>query len=433
MENERVNEKEKAILVGIYGPQLERDLASEHLEELALLTITAGGEPVTRVLQQRFAPNVATYVGKGKLEEIAQIAESEKADLLIFDDDLSPSQAKNINRITKLKVLDRSGLILDIFAARAKTNAAKLQVELAQLEYLLPRLSRYWTHLERQSGGIGSKGPGETQLETDRRLITKRVAWLKEKLEKLDRQRATQRSGRVDRLRISLVGYTNAGKSSLMNSLTGAGVYAEDKLFATLDATVRQFKISTFTYLLSDTVGFIRKLPHGLIESFKSTLDEINESDLLLHVVDASAAALQENIDVVGATLEEIGAGDKPTLLVFNKIDRIPDAETMNDLMVRFPGAVCISALRNIGLDDLKVSITAKMEHLWTRQEAVVPFERYDVVSWLRASADISREWIEQDGYHFQYRIGTGEEEKFRRLLEMNPSNLQKTPNEAEP
>lgn len=415
MELDRVKERERVILVGIYGSNLDREQAEEHLDELGLLTETAGGIPVARVLQQRDKPSVATYVGKGKLDEIVQIAGEKQAQVIIFDDDLSPSQARNIYQHTKRKVLDRSGLILDIFAARAKSSAAKTQVELAQLEYLLPRLTRYWSHLERQTGGIGTRGPGETQLETDRRLISKRIALLKEKLEKLEKQRSTQRSGRAERPRVALVGYTNAGKSSLMNALTSAGVYAEDKLFATLDATVRQLRIGSSTFLLSDTVGFIRKLPHGLIESFKSTLDEINESDVLLHVVDASSATRDENINVVQDTLAEIGAAEKPVILVMNKIDALQGEMAISDLMIRYPEAIFVSATRFIGLEVLKENIKTQFQSAWAEGEIQIPFHRYDLVNRLKNIADILQERIEQDGYHFSYRMARAEQERFVR------------------
>jgi GTP-binding protein HflX len=413
LELDRVKERERVILVGIYGRDVERETAEEHLAELALLTDTAGGIPVGTVLQQRLKPDVATYVGKGKLDDIVRLAGETQAEVVIFDDDLSPSQARNIHNHTKKKVLDRSGLILDIFAARAKSAAAKTQVELAQLEYLLPRLTRYWSHLERQTGGIGTRGPGETQLETDRRLIGKRIALLEEKLEKLERQRTTQRSGRAERLRVALVGYTNAGKSSLMNALTDAGVYAEDKLFATLDATTRQMKIGASTYLLSDTVGFIRKLPHGLVESFKSTLDEINESDVLLHVVDAATVVRDENMSVVQETLKEIGAGEKPSILVMNKIDALPDREALSDLMAHYPDAVFVSATRFIGLDTLRHQIVKTLADFWVDAAISLPFDRYDLVSRLKRSADILEEKIEQDGYHFRFRMGREDHARF--------------------
>lgn len=281
LQNINSKERERVILVGIYGTELRKDEADEHINELEMLADTAGGVTVHKILQNRDRPDTRSYIGKGKLSELSGIVKSMKADAVIFDDDLSPTQIRNIERSAQTKIIDRSGLILDIFASRAQTAASKTQVELAQLQYLLPRLTRYWTHLSRQKGGIGTKGPGETQIETDRRLIGKRIATLKDKLEKLDKQRTTQRKRREETTRIALVGYTNVGKSSLMNALTATDVLAENRLFATLDSTVRKHKIDNHPVLISDTVGFIRKLPHHLIESFKSTLDEIREADIL--------------------------------------------------------------------------------------------------------------------------------------------------------
>jgi GTPase len=336
-------EKERAVLVGLFGPETPRWLAEEYLEELMLLANTAGADTAKKILQNRPHPDPTTYIGKGKLNQLKQEVAENNADVLIFDDDLSATQIRNIEKTTKVKVLDRSGLILDIFASRAKTSAAKTQVELAQLQYLLPRLTRFWTHLSRQKGGIGTKGPGETQIETDRRLIGKRISTLKEKLEKLDRQRTTQRKGRENITRVALVGYTNAGKSTLMNTLTDTDVLAEDRLFATLDSTVRRLELENHDILLSDTVGFIRKLPHNLIESFKSTLDEVRDADVLLHVVDASGNMIEDYIEVVKNTLEDIGVEKTKTLLVFNKIDTLEPARLI-ELKKEYPGAlVCIS------------------------------------------------------------------------------------------
>ncbi|MDZ7758167.1 GTPase HflX [Rhodohalobacter sp.] len=341
--------KEKAVLVGIYGADTPRWLAEEYLEELELLADTAGADTVEKVLQNRPHPDPTTFVGTGKLRELKSIVSEKNADVLIFDDDLSPTQIRNIEKTVDNKVLDRSGLILDIFASRAKTAASKTQVELAQLQYLLPRLTRFWTHLSRQTGGIGTKGPGETQIETDRRLIGKRISTLKDKLEKLDRQRTTQRKNREGIDRVSLVGYTNAGKSTLMNALTDTDVLAEDRLFATLDSTVRRLEVEDHEILLSDTVGFIRKLPHNLIESFKSTLDEVRDADILMHVVDASSKLLEDYIDVVNDTLEELEIEGKKMVLVLNKIDRLEPNELIG-LKKEYPGAVFVSAARGIGL-----------------------------------------------------------------------------------
>jgi len=381
--------KEKAILVGLYGSQTHRLKAEEYIDELEMLVLTAGGITVEKLLQKRDKPDASTYIGKGKLEELTNLAAAKEADLLIFDDDLTPTQARNIERASNVKILDRSGLILDIFALRAQTAASKTQVELAQLEYLLPRLTRYWTHLSRQKGGIGTKGPGETQIETDRRLIGKRISVLKEKLEKLDQQRTTQRKGREGTLRGALVGYTNVGKSSLLNSLTDTNVLAENKLFATLDSTIRKFETANTTILLSDTVGFIRKLPHHLVTSFKSTLDEIREADILIHVMDASSEAVGEYKKVVDDTLKGISADKKPTLLVFNKIDQIDNPEKMAALKRDFPEAVFISAKRGIGLESLEHKIEEFAMSDYKRLEMFIPLTNFKAISFVFDHAEV--------------------------------------------
>ena len=292
---------------------------------------TAGGIPVKQVIQKLERPDTRTYVGSGKLEEIKEYKNALDADFLVFDDELSPAQLRNLEREFGCRILDRTTLILDIFAKRARTSIAKTQVELAQLQYMLPRLTRMWTHLERQRGGIGMRGPGETQIETDRRLITEKIALLKEKLNDIDKQKVQQRKNRESLVRVALVGYTNVGKSTLMNLLSKSEVFAENKLFATLDTTVRKVVLGNLPFLLTDTVGFIRKLPHGLVESFKSTLDEVCEADLLMHVVDISHPDYEEQINAVNRTLEEIGANNKPTILVFNKIDAYTYIEKEED------------------------------------------------------------------------------------------------------
>lgn len=314
-------EVEKAVLVGIINQQQNEREVQEFLDELAFLTETAGGIPVKRFLQKIETANPKTFVGPGKLNEIIQFVKENEINTIIFDDELTPTQLRNIEKEAECKILDRTNLILDIFAQRARTSHAKVQVELAQYQYLLPRLTRMWTHLERQRGGIGLRGPGETEIETDRRIIRDKIARLKEQLEKIDRQMATQRKNRGQMVRVALVGYTNVGKSTLMNVLSKSDVFAENKLFATLDTTVRKVVIGNLPFLLSDTVGFIRKLPHNLVESFKSTLDEVREADILLHVVDISHPNFEDQIQVVEQTLQEIDSNDKPVYLVFNKID----------------------------------------------------------------------------------------------------------------
>lgn len=312
---------ETAVLVALNQPFETDELVQEHLEELAFLVETAGGIVKKQFTQKLSHPDKATFVGKGKLEEILEYVKSEEIDIVVFDDELTPSQLRNIERELKVKILDRSNLILDIFARRAKSAQAKTQVELAQLQYLLPRLTRMWTHLERQRGGIGMRGPGESQIESDRRMILSKISLLKERLKNIDKQNETQRKNRGQLIRVSLVGYTNVGKSTIMNMISKSEVFAENKLFATLDTTVRKVVIDNLPFLLSDTVGFIRKLPHHLIECFKSTLDEVREADILIHVVDISHPNFEDQIYTVNETLKDLGTLDKPTITVFNKID----------------------------------------------------------------------------------------------------------------
>jgi len=318
---EQDNFIEKAVFVGVIKQNEDEQKVIEYLDELEFLAETAGAVTDKRFIQKVDKPNPKTYIGSGKLEELKAYIKEQNISLVIFDDELTPSQLRNIERELECRILDRTNLILDIFAKRAKTAYAKTQVELAQYQYLLPRLTRMWTHLERQRGGIGMRGPGESQIETDRRIILDKISRLKEQLKKIDKQMASQRGNRGNMVRISLVGYTNVGKSTLMNLLAKSDVFAENKLFATLDTTVRKVVIENVPFLLSDTVGFIRKLPHQLVESFKSTLDEVRESDILMHVVDISHPNFEEQINVVRDTLNEIGAKNKPVFLVFNKID----------------------------------------------------------------------------------------------------------------
>ena len=345
--------KERVVLVGIIRQEQSEEQVTEYLEELTFLTETAGAIPIRKFTQKIDIPNPRTYIGAGKLNEIEEYIKSQEIDLVIFDDELSPSQLRNVERQLECRVLDRTNLILDIFAGRAKTAHAKTQVELAQYQYLLPRLTRMWTHLERQRGGIGLRGPGETEIETDRRIIREKIVRLKAQLKKIDNQMATQRKNRGKLVRVSLVGYTNVGKSTLMNLLSKSDVFAEDKLFATLDTTVRKVVIGNLPFLLSDTVGFIRKLPHDLVESFKSTLDEVRESDILLHIVDISHPGFEDQINIVNQTLSEIGATNKPVYVVFNKIDAysfIPKDE--DDLTP--------VTKENFSLEDLKKTWMAK-------------------------------------------------------------------------
>lgn len=332
-------EIEEAVLVGVVRQNETEEQIEEYLDELAFLAETAGAKTIKRFTQKLSTPHPKTFVGTGKLSEIVEFVKKNEISLVIFDDELTPSQTRNIETLFKeVKVLDRANLILDIFAKRARTAAAKTQVELAQYEYLLPRLTRMWTHLSRQKGGIGMRGPGETEIETDRRIIRDKIALLKTKLEKIDKQKATQRKGRQQMIRAALVGYTNVGKSTLMNLLSKSDVFAENKLFATLDTTVRKIVVGNLPFLLSDTVGFIRKLPHHLVDSFKSTLDEVREADILLHVVDISHPNFEEQINTVNQTLQDLGARDKPTIMVFNKVDAYKDVERdPDDLEIEYP------------------------------------------------------------------------------------------------
>jgi GTP-binding protein HflX len=344
---------ETAILIGIIDQYQDVHTLEEYLQELAFLTETAGAIPEKTFVQRLDHPDPRTFVGSGKLSEIREYVEKNNTDLVIFDDELSPSQLRNIERELQCRILDRTNLILDIFARRAKTAHAKTQVELAQYEYLLPRLTRMWTHLERQRGGIGLRGPGETEIETDRRIIRDKIARLKEDLKRIDKQKSVQRKNRGKMVRVALVGYTNVGKSTLMNVISKSDIFAENKLFATLDTTVRKVVIGNLPFLLSDTVGFIRKLPHTLVESFKSTLDEVRESDILLHVVDISHPNFEEQIEIVNQTLLEIDAIHKPTYIIFNKIDAFSySPKDADDLSPDSP--------ENISLEDLRKTWMAK-------------------------------------------------------------------------
>lgn len=369
---------ERVVLVGIITPQESEEQEREYLEELAFLVETAGGVPQFTFVQKVQQADRATFVGSGKLDEIKSYVKAEEIDLVVFDDELTPSQLRNIEKVLEVKVLDRSSLILDIFASRAQSAQARAQVELAQLQYMLPRLTRMWTHLERQRGGIGMRGPGERQIETDRRLILNKISLLKERLAHIDRQNETQRKNRSELIRVALVGYTNVGKSTIMNLLAKSDVFAENKLFATLDTTVRKVVIDNLPFLLSDTVGFIRKLPHNLVESFKSTLDEVREADILVHVVDISHDFFEDQMYAVNETLKELGVLEKPIITVFNKIDAYKNvhhgddhsdleesftlADFQNSWMAKHKSpAVFISAEKKENIEELKVLLYKKV------------------------------------------------------------------------
>jgi len=386
--HETAKEKETAVLVAVPSKTQAEEKTEEYLDELAFLTETVGAVTVKKFVQKLEHPDSRTFVGKGKLDEIKAFVTEYNIDMVIFDDDLTPSQVRNLERELGVKIVDRSLLILDIFAQRAKTAQSRTQVEMAQYQYFLPRLTNLWTHLSRQKGGIGMRGPGETEIETDRRVVRDKIALLRDKLEKLDKQNYQQRKARTELVRVALVGYTNVGKSTLMNLLSKSEVFAENKLFATVDATVRKVVLNNIPFLLSDTVGFIRKLPTRLIESFKSTLDEIREADLLVHVVDISHPSFEEHIEVVNQTLKDIESGDKPVLLVFNKIDqyRVQEADEQNDMgegsgkptledlkatymaKIHAP-AIFISAKNNLNLDTLREELV--------RRVAAIHYERY--------------------------------------------------------
>jgi len=350
-------QKEKVVIVGLITSRQDENKVNEYLDELEFLVDTAGAEVWERFVQRLECPHPATFVGSGKLQEIADFVKVHDIDIVIFDDELSPTHLRNIEPVLKCKVIDRTNLILDIFAKRAQTAHSKTQVELAQCQYLLPRLTRFWSHLERQQGGVGSRGPGESQIETDRRIVLDRISFLKENLEKIDRQMSVQRRSRGNMVRVALVGYTNVGKSTIMNLISKSEVFAENKLFATLDTTVRKVVIGNLPFLLTDTVGFIRKLPHHLVESFKSTLDETREADLLIHVVDISHGGFESQVDVVNKTLEEIGAADKPMIYLFNKIDAFNYIEKEED-------DLSPSTKDNMSLEDWEQSWIGRHENI---------------------------------------------------------------------
>src|SRR5690554_2721187 len=377
---------EKVVLIGVMNRDQNEEKVTEYLDELEFLTYTAGGEVCKRFVQRIELPNPKTYIGSGKMLEVETFVKSNDIGSVIFDDELSPAQLRNIEKQLKCKILDRTNLILDIFAQRAQTSYARTQVELAQYEYLLPRLAGMWTHLERQRGGIGMRGPGEREIETDRRIVRDRISLLKDKLKKIDRQMDIQRGNRGSLVRVALVGYTNVGKSTLMNVLSKSDIFAEDKLFATLDTTVRKVVIGNLPFLLTDTVGFIRKLPTQLVESFKSTLDEVREADLLLHVVDISHPSFEHHIDSVNVVLKEIGSADKPMVMVFNKIDAYqPEEIETDDLMTEKTtahytleewkqtwmakvngDAVFISALNKENFDEFRKMVYEKVKEIHT-------------------------------------------------------------------
>jgi len=393
--------RERAVLVGITStPDIPRHLVEEYLDELKFLADTAGADVITSIIQEKKQPDPATCIGSGKAEDLAGLVEADSIDIVIFDDDLTPVQVRNLERILKCKVIDRTGLILQIFAIRAKSAQARTQVELAQLEYLLPRLSGAWTHLSKQKGGIGTKGPGETQIETDRRLVRNRIASLKKKLRAVSLQHDTQTRGRAAVPRVALVGYTNAGKSTLMNALCPeAGAYAENRLFATLDTKTRRLELKiNKLVLLSDTVGFIRKLPHTLVESFKSTLDEVLQADFLLHVIDVSHPGFEEHMQVVRETLKEIGVKHDHIIEVFNKIDALDDPAILTGLRGKYPDAVFISAVRGLNLSALKETIANYVARDYKTRKVKTHVSNYKLIGYLYDHAEvIDKKHVDED------------------------------------
>jgi len=420
---------ERAMLIALQTRQVNRELVEEHLSELEELADTAGADSIFKIIQSKSSIDKAFYIGKGKAEELAQLVELNDIDLVISDDDLTPVQVRNLERLFNRKIIDRSGLILDIFALRAKTKEAKTQVELAQLEYMLPRLTRAWTHLSKQYGGIGTKGPGETQIETDRRMIRTRISHLKEKLKEIESQRQTQSKGRKDFVRISIAGYTNAGKSTLFNLLTKADVFAEDKLFATLDSTTRNINFNTLAsakpsggvgkekILISDTVGFIRKLPAHLFASFKSTLNEVRYSDVIIHLIDLSHPYYEDHLKVVDETLKEFGSEHKKEIKVFNKVDSVSDKSVIEYVRNKFPGSVIISAKKGINITSLIKSIESIIQESFIDQELTLGIEQTKLASKIHDLAEVTSVKYNHDTVLFKFRANKENSEKIKKLV----------------
>ncbi|MEJ2614325.1 MAG: GTPase HflX [Ignavibacteriaceae bacterium] len=412
------NGKERAILVALNTKDIKKELVEEHLTELEELAFTAGAETRIKIIQDKYSIDPAYYIGKGKADELAELAETNDINLVIFDDDLSPVQLRNLENLIKRKIIDRSGLILDIFASRAKTKEAKTQVELAQLQYMLPRLTRAWTHLSKQYGGIGTKGPGETQIETDRRIIRTRISHLKDKLGKIELQRETQSKGRKDFIRISLVGYTNAGKSTLFNLITKSGVLAENKLFATLDSTTRSLDIGiNQKLLLSDTVGFIRKLPPNLIASFKSTLKEVRDADIILHIIDISHPYFEDHINIVDQTLKELGADKKSELKVFNKIDVVNDKNRIIYVRNKFKNTVIISAERGIYISKFKEKLITLIKDAYIEEKIDIDLADSKTAAKIHSMAEVISTKYDDSLIHITYKTNRENSQKIKKLV----------------
>ena len=413
---------EKAITVGVILPGINESDVQNHLEELDLLADTAGAEVVGRVTQRLSKINPAFFVGKGKAEQIINQAKMLNVNLILFDNELSPAQIKNYHKLADdIKIIDRSGLILDIFQKHAQTREAKTQVELAFCQYLLPRLTRQWTHLERQMGGIGTRaGMGETQIEIDRRLIRNRISKLKKDLKRIDRERETQSQRRKNEFRVALVGYTNAGKSTLFNALTGADVYIQDQLFATLDTTIRQLDLgNSHQVLLSDTVGFIRKLPHNLVASFRSTLKEVLEANLVLMVLDASSSIMVEQLETIRDVLSELGAGHMPEISVLNKIDLITDKNMVKKLHRQFPDAVAVSALQHLRLNELRSKILRIMEDDYETVDLQIPYEYGKIIAQVQDGVEVLERVYDDQGIRLKIR---GNKNRIEKILKTVPA-----------
>jgi GTP-binding protein HflX len=409
---------ERAILVALITKEFSKEAVEEHLTELEELAITAGAETVLKVTQDKSSVDPAFYIGKGKAEELVTLADINDVNLIIFDDDLTPVQVRNLEKLLEKKIIDRSGLILDIFASRAKTKEAKTQVELAQNQYMLTRLTRAWTHLSKQFGGIGTKGPGETQIETDRRIIRNRISLLKEKLEKIESQRVTQSLGRKDLTRVSLVGYTNSGKSTLFNQLTSSNVFAEDKLFATLDSTTRAFDIDNGEkLLLSDTVGFIRKLPHHLVASFKSTLNEVRDADIILHIIDFSHPYYEDHIMVVDQTLKELECQNKNIIRVFNKIDLVNEKSKIQYVRNKYNKNVIISAQRGINISGLREKLIEEVEESFVEEKIKLNLNESKKAATIHSLAKVLSTKYDNKSMHITYRARKENSEKIKKII----------------
>jgi GTP-binding protein HflX len=419
------NVQERAILVALNTKDINKEIVEEHLNELEELASTAGAVTIIKIVQSKPAIDPAYYLGKGKAAELISLVEQNKIDLVIFDDELSPVQVRNLEKLLNRKIVDRSALILDIFASRAKTKEAKTQVELAQLEYLLPRLTRAWTHLSKQYGGIRTKGPGETQIETDRRTIRNRISHLKENLKKIESQRNTQSQGRKEFVRVCIVGYTNAGKSTLFNLLTKSSVFAEDKLFATLDSTTRKFKLNkSQDILLSDTVGFIRKLPHNLVASFKSTLNEVRDADIILHVIDLSHKYFEDHIEVVDETLKELDSDKKATLKVFNKVDAINDKNILNYVRNKYSDSIIISAERGINISRLNNKLLELVENAFIEESIDINLNDSKTAARIHSLAEVLSTNYDNGTMQITYRTSRENSEKIKKIpAEQNRNN----------